>query len=160
MNSGYSGTISQASGQTISVGNGCWSLADGTFQGGDADVTVSSLHDKTHNCAALDISGGQYTATSALTTLYTYIRYQDIPGGSTVPLFKKTSGSFSHNNGHFEFRATEGRNSGYYHIGLDFADELEFWDVTAYSWDSSFNTKSFFTLTKIPSETPTGFFCL
>lgn len=53
--SGYTGTITQASGVTITMGAGGFSQADGVFIGGDSTVTLTSN---------FSLSGGAFTSTS------------------------------------------------------------------------------------------------
>ncbi|HEX4924375.1 MAG TPA: Ig-like domain-containing protein, partial [Bdellovibrionales bacterium] len=79
MNSGYTGTITQAAGQTITIGATGWLQAAGTFTGGDSSVTFSGN-------GPLTLTGGTYTATSATTTIRRNITI-------TAP------GTFAHNSG-------------------------------------------------------------
>ncbi|MBK7892526.1 MAG: DUF2341 domain-containing protein [Bdellovibrionales bacterium] len=55
MLSPYTGTITQASGSTITIGSTGWSQAAGTFAGGDAAIS---------NSGKFDLSGGTFTSTS------------------------------------------------------------------------------------------------
>jgi hypothetical protein len=58
LHSGYSGTITQAPGTTITVGTRGWAQLAGAFVGGDSNITFNGSY---------AVSGGTYTPTSALT---------------------------------------------------------------------------------------------
>ena len=55
----YGGTITQAAGQTITIGVSGWTQAAGTFTGGNSAVTINGV---------FTLSGGVYTATSGTWT--------------------------------------------------------------------------------------------
>jgi len=57
--SGYSGTITQSSTYTVTVGTEGFTQAGGTFTGGDSAVTING---------AFSLSGGTFTATSGILT--------------------------------------------------------------------------------------------
>ncbi len=58
--SGYTGTITQSSGVTMTVGSTGWSQAAGTFQGGDSAITLNG---------PWALSAGTFTATSGVLTV-------------------------------------------------------------------------------------------
>ncbi len=79
VNAGYAGgTITQASGQTISIGSGDFDISAGTFVGGNSDITTSSA-------GSFTVSGGIFTSTTANLTL-----------GNT---FTVSSGTFNESTG-------------------------------------------------------------
>lgn len=55
INSGYTGTITQSSGISMTVGTGDFDISAGTFVGGDSTIDIND---------AFTVSGGTYTATS------------------------------------------------------------------------------------------------
>jgi hypothetical protein len=57
VNSGYTGTITQGSSNTITVGTSNWTMATGTFTGGDSNITIDGT---------LTITGGTFTSTSGV----------------------------------------------------------------------------------------------
>ncbi|HEX4925028.1 MAG TPA: Ig-like domain-containing protein, partial [Bdellovibrionales bacterium] len=61
MNSGYTGTITQAASQTITVGASGWSQSAGTFSGGDSALTI--------NDGTFTLTGGTFTAPNANMTI-------------------------------------------------------------------------------------------
>lgn len=78
INAGYSGTITQAAGQTVTIGSGDFDISNGTFTGGNSDITCGS------GCS-FAITGGTFTSTTANLTL-----------GDT---FSITSGTFGESTG-------------------------------------------------------------
>lgn len=81
----YTGTITQASTKTITVGSSNWSQAGGTFAGGDSGINVNGF---------FSLTGGTFTSTSG--TLY--VGYGST--GDDVDLFTLGSGAtFTHNSG-------------------------------------------------------------
>ena len=77
INAGYSGTITQSSTFTVTVGSSNYSQAAGTFTGGSGDITVNGTY---------ALSGGTFTSTTGTLAI----------GGN----FTHTAGgTFSHNNG-------------------------------------------------------------
>ena len=76
INSGYTGTITQNSGVTVTVGASDFDISDGTFTGGNAAMTVND---------AFTVSGGIFTATTATLT---------VTGAFTV-----SSGTFNESTG-------------------------------------------------------------
>ena len=84
INSGYTGTITQNTGFTITIGSSGFSQADGVFTGGDSNIDINS--------GVFSISGGTYTATSA-------VMFIGNTFGSNVNIFSQTAGIFNHNNG-------------------------------------------------------------
>ena len=55
INSGYTGTITQAAGVTVDVGTSDFDISDGTFTGGDSAITIDD---------DFTISGGAFTSTT------------------------------------------------------------------------------------------------
>ncbi len=83
INTGYTGTITQGSGNAITVGVDGWTQADGTFTGGNSNITTSG---------DFILSGGAVTTTSATWTfLYT------IAGGTNS--WTHTAGTFTATTG-------------------------------------------------------------
>ncbi|MFH1354515.1 MAG: hypothetical protein ABIH36_04535 [bacterium] len=76
INSGYTGTITQAAGITLTVGTSNFIQADGTFTGGDSTITFND---------AFTQSLGTFTASSGTT---------NFAGALTI-----SGGTFNHNNG-------------------------------------------------------------
>lgn len=60
LNTGYTGTLSQGTGNTIYVGSSGWIQKAGTFVGSDADITDENQ---------FELSGGSFTATSGIWTV-------------------------------------------------------------------------------------------
>ena len=77
INTGYSGTMTQGAGFTITAGTSNFSQADGNFVGGNSSITVTG---------AYDLAGGTFTATSGTLT---------VRGNFTHTV----GGSFVHNSG-------------------------------------------------------------
>lgn len=94
MSSSYTGTITQASGATLTVGAAGWNQMGGTFAGSDAAVTLTDH---------LLLSGGTYNATSSSTTVGT-------PLCGTKEILTVTGGTFSHSNGRLVIK--HGRPNG------------------------------------------------
>ncbi|MGH2395134.1 MAG: hypothetical protein ACRDGH_16860, partial [Candidatus Limnocylindria bacterium] len=80
INAGYTGTITQSAGVTLTVGSAAFSQAAGTFVGGTAAMTVNG---------AFTLSGGSFTSTTGTLT---------ITGAAT-----KSGGTFTHNGGTVAF---------------------------------------------------------
>ncbi len=79
VNAGYAGgTITQASGQTISIGSADFDISGGSFVGGNSDITCSSA-------ASFTVSGGTFTSTTGNLSL-----------GNT---FTVSSGTFNESTG-------------------------------------------------------------
>lgn len=76
LNSGYSGTVTQAAGQALTIGSSGYTQSAGTFAGGNSAIAVSG---------SLTVSGGTFTATSGTLSLT----------GSLA----LTGGTFNHNSG-------------------------------------------------------------
>jgi hypothetical protein len=86
--SGYTGTITQSSTYTVTVGSSHYVQADGTFTGGSGAITVNGTY---------TLSGGTFTSTSG--TLYIY--RNAVTPNETV--FTVSGGTFNHNNGTVSF---------------------------------------------------------
>ncbi len=80
---GYTGTITQAAGSTITVGSSGFSQAAGTFTGGNSAITING---------PFSLSSGTFTATTGTTS---------ITGAVTV-----SGGTFNHNSGLFTLSGT------------------------------------------------------
>lgn len=89
INSSYAGTITQASGNTFTVGLGDWFQAGGIFTGGDANIFINGDYYQ---------SGGVFTATSATTEIGRSVSSSNTQG------MIKTGGSFNHNNGALKWK--------------------------------------------------------
>ena len=81
MNVGYTGTITQGAGFTLTVGSSSFSQGAGTFQGGTANITLNG---------GFSLSGGSFTATSATLTV-------------TGDFTHSAGGLFLHNSGTVSF---------------------------------------------------------
>ncbi|MBI2270645.1 MAG: T9SS type A sorting domain-containing protein [Bacteroidetes bacterium] len=81
----YSGTITQNAGITITVGASNFSMAAGTFTGGNSSITINGT---------FSLSGGNFTSTSGVLTF--------------VGSYTKSGGTFTQNNGTVVFAATSG----------------------------------------------------
>ena len=79
-NAGYTGTITQAPGNTLTVGASAFAQADGTFSGGTAAITGNG---------AFTLSGGSFTSTTGTLTV--------------TGAFTKSGGTFAHNGGTVAF---------------------------------------------------------
>jgi hypothetical protein len=107
INSGYTGTITQSSGVTITIGSSHWTQNDGTFSGGDSAITINSI---------FDLNGGTFTSTSATLTNNTT---------SNTNVFDiATASTFNHNNGTVKFTgsnhfAIDTHNSSLYNVELN-----------------------------------------
>lgn len=84
MAAGYTGTITQAAGITISVGSNGWTQIAGTFMGGNSSITLNG---------PFNLAGGTFTSTSG--TLYESSTAWIISGSPT----------FNHNSGTLYFSA-------------------------------------------------------
>ncbi len=80
IDSDYAGTITQSTGATITIGESGWIQANGTFTGGDSNITINGV---------FTLNGGDFTATSAQML---------VTSG-----FDLTAGAFHHNNGLLRF---------------------------------------------------------
>ena len=90
MQAGYTGTITQSGGQTITVGADGWVQNAGTFVGGDSIITVDKL----------DLQNGTFTATSG--SLEVGFLGSDV---NQMDGFIVTAGvTYNHNNGTLVFK--------------------------------------------------------
>ncbi len=108
MSSPYTGTITQASGSTITVGSTGWTQAAGTFTGGNSDITISG---------GATLSGGTFTSTSGIL----YVRNN----------FSRTGTSFNHNNGTLRLGADYNATRSVA-LGALTVNNLEFYSQTFY----------------------------
>src|SRR3989338_7614237 len=76
MKSGYTGTVTQNTSITVTVGTSDWIQAEGTFTGGNSTIDMND---------DFTLSGGTFTSTSG--TLF------------VAGTFKRSSGTFTHNSG-------------------------------------------------------------
>ncbi len=88
INSGYTGTITQDTSYTITIGTSGWDQADGTFTGGSGAITISTTF-------ALTL--GTFTSTSGILTI---IGQDD---GKDDFTHTSGTGTFNHNNGTVAF---------------------------------------------------------
>ncbi len=96
IHSGYSGSITQYAGASIGVGTSGYAQADGSFAGGNADLTTEYF----------TLSGGAFTAPAGT------LNIQNTSGGSANKTnFTWTGGTFSHNGGTLRFRTWLAVNS-------------------------------------------------
>lgn len=88
ISSGYSGTITQSNGFTMTVGQGGWFMAGGSFMGGNSAITVGSTSDNcdTNNQAANITTTGTFRSTSGTFRV-------------NVCSLTMTPGTFQNNNG-------------------------------------------------------------
>lgn len=97
---GYSGTITQQSGQTLTVGSSGFTQSNGTFNGGDSTITIGgpvTISDGTFTggSSSIDVtgvflqSGGSLTATSSTLSVLNELHL--------------TGGTFSNNSGTIRF---------------------------------------------------------
>ena len=93
--SSYTGTITQPSGISFTVGTGGWIQNGGTFAGGNSAITFTQY---------MKLTGGTFTATSGTLTLGLS------NSCSTVRSLDYTAGTFNHNNG--RFKVIQGRSGG------------------------------------------------
>ncbi|NQX98868.1 MAG: hypothetical protein HRT73_13470, partial [Flavobacteriales bacterium] len=87
---GYSSTIIQNNGKTITIGNSNFSQADGVFIGGNQSIDINGNY---------YLLGGVFTSTSG-----TMFIGQTID--SDITIFDHQTGTFNHNNGTVEFNPT------------------------------------------------------
>lgn len=85
INAGYTGTITQSSTFTVTVGSSHYSQADGTFTGGSGSIIINGTY---------TLSGGTFTSTSGTLEV----------GRATTPetFFAISGGTFNHNSGTFQ----------------------------------------------------------
>ena len=81
INAGYTGTITQAAGRTVSVGTAGFIQGAGAFVGGDLAITITN--------GVFTQTAGSFTSTSGILT---------VPNAFTI-----SGGSFAHNNGTVAF---------------------------------------------------------
>ncbi len=85
IDAGYTGTITQNTGNSITVASSGFSQADGVFTGGDAAIDINSG-------GAFVLSGGTFTSTSSTMSI----------GGTAstnYTIFNQSGGTFNHNGG-------------------------------------------------------------
>lgn len=87
INAGYTGTITQSSTFTVTVGSSHYSQAAGTFTGGSGTIDINGT---------FTLSGGTFTSTSGIFEVGRNI-------GSNETILTVSAGTFSHNNGTVKF---------------------------------------------------------
>ncbi len=80
--SGYTGIITQGTGNTVTVGSSSYTQADGTFSGGNSNININN---------AFSLTGGLFTATSGTMTFRA--------PGYTASTIIIDGDRFNHNNG-------------------------------------------------------------
>ena len=101
---GYTGTLTQSAGRTVTVGAAGWSQAGGTFAGGTASITVNgpftlSAGSFTSTTGTLTVtgnlthSGGALVATGGTVALSTSAATIDVPGSDTFRNLTIVSGT-------------------------------------------------------------------
>jgi hypothetical protein len=118
----FTGTITQAAGQSLTVGTKSWLQNAGTFVGGDSDITVNlpAISGK------FNLSGGTFTSTSGQLKI---ARANHVQAGLTQIAFEVGPGAtFNHNNGTLFMNCTEtwGGSSKY---GLDVNSSLTLYNL-------------------------------
>jgi hypothetical protein len=138
--SGYTGTITQGAGKTITLGSGGYSQAAGSFEGGDSTISLPRIN----------LTGGTFKSTSGrLSMITTYV--------STVPqnVFVVTGASFLHNNGNVVMGSTAG-NGRYPSHNISADVPLIFNDLTLTSGNGTFCTISWNITGTSPTVTTAG----
>lgn len=125
VNSGYSGTITQSSGVTMTIGTKGWIHNQGTFAGGNSAINSSG---------AVAIAGGTFTNTSGTLSVVGY-------ACGTTTVFYKVGGTFSHNNGITKFT---GASNGFCHGSYTVAgtSAIDFYHLEFDNYFSSFGDGS------------------
>lgn len=95
INAGYTGTITQTSTFTVTVGSSHYSQADGTFTGGSGTIDINGT---------FTLSGGTFTSTSGTLEVGR--------GSSSETVFTQSAGTFNHNNGTVTFVSIDSGNNG------------------------------------------------
>lgn len=85
INTGYIGTLTQNTTNTLTVGSSNYSQADGTFTGGSGSITINGTY---------TLSGGTFTSTSG--TLTVTLATTSSTYGT---FFTQSGGTFTHNSG-------------------------------------------------------------
>jgi hypothetical protein len=78
LTAGYSGTITQSNGFTLTIGVGGWSQQNGNFLGGDSNIVITD---------AMTLRAGSFRSTSAM------MHFQ------SIDFIKSAGATFNHNNG-------------------------------------------------------------
>lgn len=118
----YTGTITQSSGATLTVGAKSWTQLGGTFSGGDSNITVNlpAISGK------FSVTGGTFTSTSAQLRI---ARSNHQQGGLNQIAFEVgASAAFNHNNGTLFMNCTE-TWSGSSKYGIDVPTSLTLYNL-------------------------------
>ncbi len=107
INTGYTGTITQSSGITVTVGTSKYDQADGTFTGSAAAITLNGT---------FTLSGGTFTATSGTLSV-------GVTDGGANTFFSISGGTFNHNSGTVVLK-------GYFFDTIDVVTSLTLNNVT------------------------------
>lgn len=129
--SGYTGTITQSSGQNIVVGSSGFSMAGGTFLGSTDPATAITV-----NLANFRIlSGASFTSTSGTLTLHSNT-------ATTVSRAYDFLGTFIHNSGTVSFTGynTSGSASTTTMGLIDAATTVDFYNLAVNYYNSTVNT--------------------
>jgi hypothetical protein len=111
INNGYSGTITQESTRTVTIGSSGYTQHSGTFAGGDAKITI--------NTGDFTLSGGSFTSTSGMLEMVSEQNYWTHSGGT-----------FDANSGHVKMR-------GAWNDKTDISGDTTFYDWTSERWGGS-----------------------
>ncbi|MGE3680659.1 MAG: hypothetical protein AB7G93_02960 [Bdellovibrionales bacterium] len=124
MTADYTGTITQSSGSTITIGAMGWVQAGGTFVGSNSADTIDlDGHFK--------LTGGTFTSTRGTLDV-------DPPFGPSATIFNMVAGTFNHNNGTVQFSPSGGCCSiGPYYISVP--TSLTLYNVTINGFMSTTN---------------------
>ena len=113
--SGYIGTLTQNTTNTLTVGSSNYSQADGTFTGGSGAITISGT-------ATFTLSGGTFTSTSGTLAL------GSTSVTSNLTIFNQTGGTFTHNSG--TVSVASGTSCGSFTVTLNVNTSITFNNFT------------------------------
>jgi len=135
--SGYTGCITQESGYTVTVGESGYFQDDGTFKGGNSNITIGGIFRLSH---------GTFRATAATTAVgFENNSYNQ----NTRSLFTVSeSAVFNHNSGTLELNPKSGSGSGIDTFLVDVPDDFTLYNVTV-----NCNDNNDFAIIKVPSGT-------
>ncbi|QDU10893.1 Ig-like domain-containing protein [Gimesia aquarii] len=105
---GYSGTITQNSSMTITVGSSNWNQEGGTFSGGDSTIDINGT---------FTLSGSSvFTSTTGMLEINS--------GNTSVTLFQQSGGTFNHNGGSVKFDSSS--SCGHFTMTIDVDSSITF----------------------------------
>lgn len=155
--SGYTGTITQNTGISMSIGSTGWSQAGGTFVGGTADITITS--------SQFSLSGGSFTSTTgnlkilaasgAGYTVFSQTGGTFLPSNGTVYLSIDSAGCVNNTHYVIDVNSTLTLNNLRYAGGHPSAANLCYWDLgvsDSLTLTGSFNTTRDFAAGTIASS--------